>query len=1026
MTIATDIQQLYVAFFNRPADSEGLNYWTVQANKNGGSVAAVANAFSASAEYQSVFGGLNNADTINLIYQNLFGRPAEKEGLVYWSDAIDKGLSISKIAQAIAAGAQNDDATAVHNKVVYAVDFTNASADSSAEIIGYSGAAANAVAKAQLLTITDNASLAAAVANIDANVAAAVAAHNNAATGTVFTLTTGSDAGAAFTGSSGNDVFTSTAVLNAAGTAFVDTLQSLDQINGGAGNDTLNATLTAATVTPTLTSIENVNLRAAGLAPSVLDLSASTGVTNVSIAGSIIQAGVLSVGTANLAVANQNAEADFSGSTATALNLNLNTIGKPILTGAHAVVDVAKTVAAAATSLNITANNANADLRETTASAVVSSASVAATGANQINLSAADAATVKTLTVTGAGSVDFSGQALSGLTTITAGDGGVKVTSTNATAAAVTATTGAGADTLVLNGGSVKSVSTGAGVDKVTLNTAALSATSTVSLGDGNDTVTITGAAPAGGAVIDGGAGVDTFATTQAIYTGVAALTAPNRALISNFETLSITDSLAGGAIIDVSKLAGVVNFTAAAGVVAGLNASVTNLGAGSTVTIAGANTGTAATPGTAETATFNFVDLAANATEIINGVTVTAGAGGALAADVANAFVVGGVSGGATATGTNTAGYTATHVGGSTTADVFTASTVGDQQPNLSASGTAPVAATVVNGTAASLANAAGGLTIALATDTAADSVTLVLNNNFVENNDTVATVNAFGHTVTSSLIETLTVQSTGTASTAFLAGIGTKADSVMNTLTLTDNDIVTLKVTGDQALTFNSTAAMTKLATIDASANTGGLTFSGVAADMTTATSAVAMTITGSATASNNLTGSGRGDTIVGGAKADTITGGKGGDTLTGGAGTDKFIFAAGDSTIATGNADTITDFTANTFGAGVNGAVTSAGANGVAATSLTGDVIQLHNFAVGATQTITVGVYTNASDATTFLQTQSATEGAAAAQTVHAALNSTTGDLYVDIDGNGTADLYIHLTGVTTITAAAFTIV
>jgi Ca2+-binding RTX toxin-like protein len=305
---------------------------------------------------------------------------------------------------------------------------------------------------------------------------------------------------------------------------------------------------------------------------------------------------------------------------------------------------------------------------------------------------------------------------------------------------------------------------------------------------------------------------------------------------------------------------------------------------------------------------------------------------------------------------------------------------------------------------------------------------MTLILNKNFTDNNDTATTATTAAHTVVAATVESLTIKSTGVnTSLPFTAVDGYKADTITNTLTLTGSDAVTgITVTGDQALVTASTAAMTKLATIDGSANTGGLTFSGAAADMTTPTTSAAMTIKGSATAANTLTGSGHADTIIGGAKADTITGGLAGDTMTGNGGNDKFVISTGESTIAAGNADTITDFVANTYGAGASGLVTSAGANGVAATSLTGDTIQLHNAAVGASQIITVGVYTNAADATTFLQTQSATEGIAANQSVHAALNSTTGDLYVDIDGNGTADLYIHLTGVTTLTAAAFLIV
>lgn len=177
--------------------------------------------------------------------------------------------------------------------------------------------------------------------------------------------------------------------------------------------------------------------------------------------------------------------------------------------------------------------------------------------------------------------------------------------------------------------------------------------------------------------------------------------------------------------------------------------------------------------------------------------------------------------------------------------------------------------------------------------------------------------------------------------------------------------------------------------------------------------------MTITGSATAANTLVGTGRADTIVGGAKADTLTGGAGADALTGGAGNDIFAYSvAADSTLV--NLDTIADFSANTFGNGTAGA---AGTGAGAVASRTGDVIQLD---VGAAQLavgVKAGVQANSSDAQTFLQNVAADT---TANEVGAALDSSSGRLYIDWDSNGTADSVIQLTGATTITAAAFVLV
>ena len=822
-------------------------------------------------------------------------------------------------------------------------------------------------------------------------------------------LTTSQDT---FVGGTGNDTFNAGVGIAADGVTLVNTLQGIDSINGGAGTDTLNVTLNGGSVTPSLTSVENVNLRSTSA--SVLDLGGSTAVTNVTVANSTATAGVLNVGAAALKVANQNAEADFSGSTATALNLTLDTVGKAIASGAHITVDLAKAAAAKATSLNVTANNANADLKETTVSAAVTSLSVAATGTNELNVSAADAGTIKTLAVTGAGSVDFTTtgtNSFAALTSVTAGDGGVKLVSTNATAGALTVATGAGVDNITANGASIKTLDVGAGNDNVTLQTGALSATSIVNLGAGNDSVTLT-VAPTAGATINGGDGTDTFGVTGAIYTTItgAGFTDAQRALISNFEVLKVTDALAAASTTDVSKLAGIGSFVAGNGVIAAGTASVTGLAANASVSIEGAQV--AAVTGAPEKFTIDVTGTTAVGadTYAFDGTTITvadADTAGAIAGKLAGgtytnwtAAAVGNVvtftaKANAPVTDVTGATFVFTDVGGATThVETFT---------------------TIQQGVATVTAVGGGTLNVALKTDTSADVLNLKLNVGYTENNDATSTITAQTHTVGASNIETLNVESTGTASTKFLAAAGTKADGLNNTLTLTDDALVTLNVKGDQAFSFTSAGTQTKLATIDASALTAGATINGSAALATSA----ALTIKGSATAANTLTGGAAADTISGGSGNDVITGGAKGDTLTGNGGNDKFVFAAGDSVIGTGSFDNLTDFVANTLGNGANGAADKTGAITAGltdATKLNGDVLSIAKFGDGSGG-VKVDVLTTAADALTYLQNQKA------ANTVVAALDSTGQNLYIDNTGDGVADLYIHLTGVSTINAAAF---
>jgi hypothetical protein len=186
-TYYENIQKLYVAYFNRPADTAGLAYWEGVVEAAKGSTAAVSAAFAADTEYKAAYKDLSNADIVNKVYQNLFGRDAEAAGRDYWANLLDKKtITIDAVVTAIATGAQGSDLTAYNNKVKAATAFT-AALDTSAEQSGYSGDAANAIAKTFISGVTTDASLTAAIApaTLGATVAKSVAA------GTAFSLTTG-------------------------------------------------------------------------------------------------------------------------------------------------------------------------------------------------------------------------------------------------------------------------------------------------------------------------------------------------------------------------------------------------------------------------------------------------------------------------------------------------------------------------------------------------------------------------------------------------------------------------------------------------------------------------------------------------------------------------------------------------------------------------------------------------------------------------------------------------------------------
>ncbi len=233
-TYHSDIQKLYVAYFNRPADTAGLNYWDKIVSASNGDTTAVAAAFATSAEYVARFAGMNAHAIVDQVYQNLFGRSAELSGLNYWAGMLDDGLlTIDRIVKNIADGAQGSDLTSFANKAKVALDFT-AALDTVSDIAGYSGADVLRAANAFLNTITSDATL---PSSIDSIIATLLGSTFSGFQAAIPALT--------IMGGAGDDTF-SIAVTSAAAAGG-------SSLNGGLGNDKIILSVTTVENHATLT-----------------------------------------------------------------------------------------------------------------------------------------------------------------------------------------------------------------------------------------------------------------------------------------------------------------------------------------------------------------------------------------------------------------------------------------------------------------------------------------------------------------------------------------------------------------------------------------------------------------------------------------------------------------------------------------------------------------------------------------------------------------------------------------------------
>jgi hypothetical protein len=122
------LEELYVAFFDRIPDADGLSYWIDQ-TRGGQTIDSIANAFySAALLYPAQTGytaGMSNADFVNVIYRNVLGRPegADAGGLAYWSGALASGAqSRGALVTSILASAHTFKGTAQYGWVADLLD----------------------------------------------------------------------------------------------------------------------------------------------------------------------------------------------------------------------------------------------------------------------------------------------------------------------------------------------------------------------------------------------------------------------------------------------------------------------------------------------------------------------------------------------------------------------------------------------------------------------------------------------------------------------------------------------------------------------------------------------------------------------------------------------------------------------------------------------------------------------------------------------------------------------------------------
>lgn len=991
----TEVSQLYVSLFGRASEGDGNTYWQANAPDMVSSADAMLNTDAAKEYFGDTIN--DNQKFIEFIYLNTLGKTyaEDKEGIDYWVAQLEAGKSQGTVSVELITAAQDpanagDAQDQFNNKV-------GVSNDAADKIPAFTTIAAFTSYIADVDNTAE--SVTAATALVDADVVAVP--------GETFALTTAADL---ITGTANDDTITGYVGTNSAMGNLMDTFQSVDVIDGGAGNDTLSV------------SSDTANANIGATINNVEDIVFTT-----------YKSGALTTGNSNFnmsnvsgleTLTNKNSIARFVTENSTAMNVgvtnvNANTTDINFTAGSYVSADDSTTL-----TLNNASNSAKIGLSG--AGGGVETLNVVTTGAaSKVDLGGSLLDGTSKMVITGdqdfsfddAADLDGSGavagtELMSSLKTVdasaltgkldadlanggavdltitgTAQDDKVKIANFNK---ADVVDLGEGADTLnivmnadVTTAAAITNVETlgvyGAG--SYTMNLDAMDSIATINFGKGNDVNTLTNVQAVSNTVnfvndqkttsvvdslsytLEDGSGTAdelnlNFTNTNALTGASEAMTKENTLTVSNLtaanvETVNIATSYLGANDAAVATNKG--------GLIVGTMVNLTEMqtlkvSSDTYVTLNGALDGSVKTINAADAAGGIFLNISAIADADVSGgatasLSVTTGAGadtlGVINGDVKQTINTG--------AGKDTLTFGETNTGVATTMD-------GKQTINMGAGNDTVTidSATIVAGTTGSKL------------DFGADSDTLIV--------DLTAGVNLLTFAITN--VETVVLSANGGNLKVNAAGFSGK------TIDLSTFGTGVLELTGT---------------TSGDTINAGGITANG-------AIGIVALGLAGN-------------DTITGTANLDAITGGAGADVINGGAGIDTYTMGATDSnvTTATGTSissvgiDTITTTVGDKFaiaGAVLNaGAVTTAIAvamadDGAGAKATGADLITA--VAAGITEAAGETFLITVTDADIDVGTGSSFSGTYVVNTLGVAFNA--------------ADMIIEVVGITTIGAAA----
>lgn len=104
-TSVAKVARLYTAFFARPSDTSGLQFWSARLDAGVG-ISVVAQAFARSPEFAQRFGAVSDTAFVTLVYRNVLGREPDASGLAHWVGRLEAGRTRGWVMAAFSESAE--------------------------------------------------------------------------------------------------------------------------------------------------------------------------------------------------------------------------------------------------------------------------------------------------------------------------------------------------------------------------------------------------------------------------------------------------------------------------------------------------------------------------------------------------------------------------------------------------------------------------------------------------------------------------------------------------------------------------------------------------------------------------------------------------------------------------------------------------------------------------------------------------------------------------------------------------------